>query len=104
MIIVGYFLILTGKKSSIDWENSIAVLPFVNLSSDKDQKYFCDGMTEQIITNLTKLNRLKVIALTSALKVKETNQTVTEIGKKLGVSHLLEGSVRKYGDIEEFIN
>ncbi len=98
LIIVGYFILQQDEKSSSEWENSIAVLPFTDLSPEKDQEWFCDGMTEQIITNLTKLNRLKVIAFTSALKVKETNQTMTEIGNELGVSHLLEGSVRKYGN------
>jgi len=98
LIIAGYFLIQEAGKRALEWENSIAVLPFTDLSPEKDQKYFCDGMTEQIITNLTKLNRLKVISFSSALKVREKNQTMTDIGKKLGVSHLLEGSVRKYGN------
>jgi len=98
LIIVVYFLIQQNEKSTSEWENSIAVLPFSDLSPEKDQKYFCDGMTEQIITNLTKLNRLKVIAFISALKAKETNQTMIEMGKELGVSHILEGSVRKYGN------
>jgi non-specific serine/threonine protein kinase len=79
------------------WENSIAVLPFKNISPDPEQEYFCDGITEQIITNLTKLNRLKVIARTSVMKFKDTKKTIPEIGKELNVAHVLEGSVRKSG-------
>ena len=71
LIIVGYFILQQDEKSSSEWENSIAVLPFTDLSPEKDQEWFCDGMTEQIITNLTKLNRLKVIAFTSALKLRK---------------------------------
>jgi serine/threonine protein kinase len=61
------------------WENSIAVLPFKNISPDPEQEYFCDGITEQIITNLTKLNRLKVIARTSVMKFKDTKKTIRGI-------------------------
>ena len=61
------------------WENSIAVLPFKNISPDTEQEYFCDGITEQIITNLTKLNRLKVIARTSVMKFKDTKKTIRGI-------------------------
>jgi serine/threonine protein kinase len=97
LIIAGYFLIPSGEKSASEWENSIAVLPFDDLSPEGDQEWFCDGMTEQIITNLTKLNRLKVIGRTSVMKFKNTDKTLPEIGEELNVTHILEGSVRKYG-------
>jgi non-specific serine/threonine protein kinase len=98
LIIAGYFLITSGEKSTSEWENSIAVLPFADLSPNKDQEYFCDGMTEQIITNLSKINRLKVIGRTSVMKFKNTEKTLPEIGKELNVSHILEGSIRKYSN------
>ncbi len=88
----------TETANQTTWENSIAVLPFKNISPDPEQEYFCDGMTEQIITNLTKLNRLKVIARTSVMKFKQTEKTIPEIGRELNVAHVLEGSVRKSGN------
>ncbi len=95
---LGYFLIKQHDKVASVWENSIAVLPFENISNEPDQEYFCDGMTEQIITNLAKLHKLKVISRTSVMKYKATAKTVPEIGRELSVNHILEGSVRKYGD------
>jgi serine/threonine-protein kinase len=77
------------------YENSIAVLPFQDMSPEKTQEYFCDGMTEEIINVLSQVNGLKVIARTSAFMYKERHEDMREIGKKLGVSHLLEGSLRK---------
>jgi len=83
------------KKAESKWENSIAVLPFVDLSPEKDQEYFCDGMTEQIISNLTRLKKLKVIARTSVMKFKNTNKTIPQIGSELNTAYVLEGSLRK---------
>jgi adenylate cyclase len=77
---------------------SIAVLPFVNMSNDPDQDYFCDGLSEEIIDALSQLNNLRVIARTSAFSFKGKNIDVREIGKTLGVKTLLEGSVRKSGN------
>ncbi len=85
-------------EASLKWQNSIAVLPFKNISSDKEQEYFCDGMTEQLITNLTNLPNVKVIARTSVMQFKNTNKTVPQIANELGVAHVLEGSVRKSGN------
>jgi serine/threonine protein kinase/TolB-like protein len=82
----------------IQWENSIAILPFKDLSPERDQEWFCDGMTEQLITNLAKLPRLKVISRTSVMKYKGADKTIPEIGKELNVAYVLEGSVRKFGD------
>jgi len=78
-----------------NYENSIAVLPFVNMSNDPDQEYFCDGMTEEIINALTHIEKLKVIARTSAFVFKDKYIDIREIGKELNVETLLEGSIRK---------
>ena len=79
-------------------EKSIAVLPFVNMSTDQEQEYFCDGITEEIINALTHVEKLKVIARTSAFEFKNLNEDIRKIGAKLNVSHILEGSVRKAGN------
>ncbi|MGD8537783.1 MAG: protein kinase [Candidatus Aminicenantes bacterium] len=84
--------------TAIGEKPSIAVLPFEDLSEHKDQEYFCDGMTEQIITNLTKIQDLKVIARTSVMLYKSSHKNITQISEELGVSYVLEGSVRKAGD------
>ena len=77
---------------------SIAVMPFVDMSPDKDQEYFCDGMAEEIINALTQLEGLRVIARTSAFAFKGKSEDIREIGRKLDVATLLEGSVRKAGN------
>jgi len=77
---------------------SIAVLPFTNLSADKEQEYFCDGMAEEIINALTHVERLRVVARTSAFSFRGKETDIREIGKKLNVETLLEGSVRKAGN------
>ncbi len=76
-------------------ERSIAVLPLLNLSADPENEYFSDGMTEEIINALSKVSGLKVIARTSTFAFKGKNLDVREIGEKLGVKLVLEGSVRK---------
>jgi adenylate cyclase len=77
--------------------SSIAVLPFANMSGDPEQEYFADGISEDIITALSKLPQLFVIARNSAFTFKGRNVNVGEVGKSLGVRHVLEGSVRKAG-------
>jgi TolB-like protein len=79
------------------WENSIAVIPFVNISDDPDNEFFCDGLTEEILTLLARIPELKVIGRTSSYAFKGINEDLREIGRKLGVKTLLEGSVRKSG-------
>ncbi len=79
------------------WKNSIAVLPFVNMSGDKEQDYFCDGLTEEMITRLSQIRELRVTARTSAFAFKGENRDIREVGEKLGVDKVLEGSVRKEG-------
>jgi TolB-like protein/Tfp pilus assembly protein PilF len=98
--LISYFLYNQKTKSSEQpvTNNSIAVLPFTNLSNDPEQDYFSDGITEQIITNLAHINSLKVIARTSVMKFKKTEKTIAEIGKELNVTHVLEGSIRKADD------
>jgi len=77
---------------------SIAVLPFVNMSEDKDQEYFSDGITEDIITNLAKLPGLFVVSSNSSFLYKGKQVKIEEIARALGVRHILEGSVRRAGD------
>lgn len=78
-------------------ENSIAVLPFADLSPQGDQEYFCDGMAEELINVLSRIKELDVVARTSSFSFKGRNVDVREIGKRLGVRKVLEGSVRKSG-------
>jgi adenylate cyclase len=104
---VGGFFIFKGKQETTKpvieteeivetkWKNSIAVLPFVDLSPQKDQEYFCDGMTDDIITKLTRIGELKVISRTSVMRYKNTTKDIKVIGKELGVGTILEGSIRK---------
>ncbi len=80
------------------WKNSIAVLPFLNMSGDLEQEYFCDGITEELINSLTQIRNLRVIARTSSFAFKGKQEDIREIGKKLNVETLLEGSVRKSGN------
>jgi TolB-like protein/class 3 adenylate cyclase/Tfp pilus assembly protein PilF len=77
---------------------SIAVLPFENLSEDKANAYFADGIQEEILTRLSKIADLKVISRTSTQHYKSTPENLSEIAKQLGVAHILEGSVQKSGD------
>jgi TolB-like protein/regulator of sirC expression with transglutaminase-like and TPR domain len=79
-------------------EISIAVLPFTNMSSDIEQEYFCDGIAEDILNDLTQLEGLRVVARTSSFAFKDKNQDIREIGLKLGAQTIVEGSVRKTGN------
>jgi serine/threonine protein kinase/tetratricopeptide (TPR) repeat protein len=83
---------------TIQWQKSIAVLPFTNMSADKEQDYFCDGIAEDILNDLTHLEGLHVVARTSSFAFKGKNQNIREIGKKLGAHTIVEGSVRKVGN------
>jgi TolB-like protein/class 3 adenylate cyclase/Tfp pilus assembly protein PilF len=76
----------------------IAVLPFANISADPEDEYFSDGMTEELISKLSRLHDLSVIARTSIMQYKRTEKDVAEIGRELQVGTVLEGSVRKSGD------
>jgi TolB-like protein len=76
----------------------IDVLPFVNMSADAENEYFADDITEELITELSRIGELSVIARTSVMKFKGTEQSIAEIGRELNVGTVLEGSVRKAGD------
>jgi TolB-like protein len=78
-------------------EKSVAVLPFVDMSEKKDQEYFADGLSEELMGMLTKVTELKVPARTSSFSFKGKQATIADIAKALGVAHVLEGSVRKSG-------
>ena len=79
-------------------ELSIAVLPFVNMSSDQEQEYFSDGLSEELLNLLAKIPDLRVAARTSSFSFKDQNLEIPEIAERLKVAHILEGSVRKSGD------
>ncbi len=78
-------------------QNSIAVLPFANMSGKPDEDYFSDGMTEELLNVLAKVPQLQVVARTSVFQFKDKGGDVRDIGRKLGVSHIVEGSVRRDG-------
>ncbi|HZX90590.1 MAG TPA: tetratricopeptide repeat protein [Rudaea sp.] len=80
-------------------DNSIAVLPLANASGDKDQQYFSDGLSEGLIVTLSRLQGLKVIGRNSAFQFRDSKDDSKTIGLKLGVAHLLEGSVQHAGDV-----
>ena len=90
--------ILSSIAPESDNTPSIAVLPFANISADDENEYFCDGLAEELLNALSKIDELKVAARTSAFSFKGKNARVSEIGEKLGVKNVLEGSVRKSGN------
>ncbi|MBM4169124.1 MAG: protein kinase [Ignavibacteria bacterium] len=94
--ILFYVYILPPERSAE--RKSIAVLPFKNLSDSKQDEYFSDGVTEEIITNLSKIGDLKVTSRTSIMRYKSTDKGLREIARELGVSVILDGSVRRAGD------
>lgn len=79
-------------------DNSIAVLPFVNMSSDKEEEYFSDGLSEDVLNLLAKMPELDVAARSSSFSFKDKDLALPEIASRLNVAHVLEGSVRKHGD------
>ena len=90
--------IASGAPESRDPTPAIAVLPFVNMSAEEENEYFSDGLTEEILNGLARVEGLQVAARTSSFAFKGTDADIREIGRKLGVAHVLEGSVRKAGD------
>src|SRR6266481_1794468 len=95
--IAGFFL-LPRISSAHKIDKSIAVLPFENLSDDKENAYFADGIQDDVLTNLSKIGDLKVISRTSVMPYRGKTSNVREIGKALGVGAILEGSVRRVGN------
>jgi adenylate cyclase len=87
-----------GKPSAPILRKSIAVLPFENLSEDKTNAYFADGIQEEILTKLSRIGDLKVISRTSTLRFKNASDNISEIAKQLGAANILEGSVQKAAD------
>ncbi len=100
MMILGliYFVKSDESNKGEIIDKSIAVLPFVNISRDLEQEYFSDGITEDIINQLSKVGDLKVISRTSVMVFKNTTHNMQEIAKQLNVAYILEGSVRKNKD------
>lgn len=90
-----------GKGKRVDErkrvEKSIIVLPFINLSNDAGQEYFSDGLTEELITSLSRLKNIRVISRTTSMQYKGTKKDIKTIGRDTGVKYIVEGSVRKYG-------
>ena len=97
-IIISQFGFFKKQNAFTGNEKSIAVMPFKNISNDSLQQYFSDGITEDIITQLSKIADLKVISRISVMQYKETDKTTKEIATELGVNAILGGSVRKEGD------
>src|ERR1051325_5047841 len=92
----GFFLL--PRLSAHKCDKSIAVLPFENLSDEKENAYFADGVQDDVLTNLSKIGDLKVISRTSVMPYRGKGSNVREIGKALGVGAILEGSVRRMGN------
>ena len=91
-------IIISKQSEILPKEKSIIVLPFENMSSDPEQEYFSDGLTEEIITDLSHINNLLVISRSSAMTFKRAKATIKEIANKVNVRYVMEGSVRKAGN------
>jgi TolB-like protein len=90
----------SARPAAMPGKVTIAVVPFENLSGDPEQEYFSDGLTDEMISQLGRLNpqRLRVVGRTSAMRYKASSKSIAEIGRELGVSYLVEGSVRRSAD------
>ena len=97
LLITDRFVSREGAGKVMAPEKSVAVLPLVNESGDKDQQYFSDGLSEDLITALSQFSGLKVISRNSSFQFRDSRDDSKTIGRKLGVAHLLEGSVRRAG-------
>lgn len=100
LVALAVFLLRQKQTASVPQkiERSVAVLPFSNMNSDKEDEYFSDGITEDIITHLSKVGDLKVVSRTSSMRYKNSNKNLQQIGTELKVATVLEGSVRRQGD------
>ena len=103
VVALGYFIWQSQKMpeheivETVAGQESIAVLPFQNMSSDEEQEYFSDGLTEELLNLLAKIPELKVTSRTSAFFYKGKDVRISDVGRELNVDHVLEGSVRKSG-------
>jgi len=97
MVIILFFLLLKHFSPSIS-ARSIAVLPFKNIGGEMENEYFCDGITEDVIAHLSKLEKLKVISRTSSMQYKNSDKSIRDISEELNVANILEGSVRRSGN------
>ena len=101
LVAAGYFsykFFIAGKPKAEPTDKSIAVLPFIDMSPGKDQEYFSDGLSEELITALAKIPNMKVAGRTSSFSYKGVNKDIKKIGNELGVSSILSGSLRKSGN------
>src|SRR5262245_22326723 len=96
--VAGMSAVAIAPSSTATEKPSIAVLPFTNMSGDPEQEYFSDGMTEDIITELSRFRSLLVIARNSSFSYKGRSPRIQDVGRELGVRYVIEGSVRKSGD------
>jgi TolB-like protein/DNA-binding winged helix-turn-helix (wHTH) protein len=92
------FWLITAQTDAVPQSTSVAVLPFTDLSPGRDQQYLADGLAEEILNLLSKVTTIRVIARTSSFSFRDKDADVARISKTLGVTHVLEGSVRKEGD------
>ncbi len=95
---IGFYPRIRNRWLGTPGIDSIAVLPLANRSQDPEQEYFADGITEALITELSRIKALRVISLTSAMRYKGTNKTAPQIAQELGVSGIVEGSVTRAGE------
>ena len=95
LLLAGYITYFLYTKNL---DRSVAVVPFADLSQAHDQEWFCDGMTEEILSHLSRINGLRVISRTSCMTYKGTKKAAKEIAQELGVTHILEGSIRNSAD------
>ena len=97
LVVAAFFIYkkIFSKSNTTGIDKSIAVLPFVDMSAGKDQEYFSDGLSEELLNLLSKIPELKVIGRTSSFSFKGKNEDLRSIGEKLGVANILEGSVQK---------
>jgi serine/threonine protein kinase len=97
-VLVDLKAVRSSGQSALQQERSIIVLPFENISADPEQDYFCDGMTEELISDLSKIRSLRVISRTSSMIFKGTKKDIPAIAREVHVRYVLEGSVRKAGN------
>jgi len=98
LLLTDRFFNITGRTYARDLDKSIAVLPFTNMSNDPDQEYFSDGLTDDILTQLAKIEEFRVISRTSVMQFKDNPPPITEICRKLNVGLVLVGSVQRSGN------